>query len=166
MIYLTMRFWLFLLSALVLAIIPLPDILTQARPLFYLLFVFYIQFYLPNYFNLFFIFVLGLCLDVLLSTVMGEHTFALLLTTWLSSKKIRRFHFFSSIQQLFQIGLLCLIYELSILSINAFLGFHYQLSMSLIVIIASTLIWPWFKLLLDRSFKTKEHPGVATMHSY
>lgn len=85
------RIFLTLLSTLILTIIPMPELLLGIRPPWVLLFVLYIQFFLPGYFNLISLFLLGLCMDVLLATTIGEHAFTLMLTTWVSSGKSSAF---------------------------------------------------------------------------
>src|SRR5438552_12980666 len=82
--------------ALLLTILPMPGIFQGIRPIWVLLLLFYLQFYLPDFFNLLLLFVLGLLLDIILATVIGEHILALTLVTWISSGKARRFYFFST----------------------------------------------------------------------
>ena len=149
MIYLTLRFWLILIAALALTILPIPDFLNVARPPWVFFLILYIQFYLSAHFNLTFLFFLGLCMDVLLATVIGSHTFALLLTAWIALGRVRRFEFFSSTQQLVMVGMLCFVYQLSIILIDAFLGFHYTWFTPLISAFMSMILWPWFKLFAD-----------------
>ena len=149
------RLFIAFLLALILTILPMPELLLGARPLWVLMLVLYIQFYMADYFNLILLFVLGLLLDVLLSTVIGEHTLALSLVTWLASKKSRRFYFYSIGQQMTSIGFFCFLYQLIILTIDAFLGFH----LSLISVIGSTgisiILWPWVRLIAEESLLVK-----------
>ena len=146
---LNIRLLLVLLIALVLTILPMPHLLVALRPPWIFLFVLYVQFYLPSYFKVTFIFLIGLCLDVLLSTVIGEHAFAMLLTTWLVSGKARRFNFFTMGQQMALIMPFCLIYQFIILLIDAFIGYHYDPLMTVCSAVISMLLWPWIKLLGD-----------------
>ena len=127
---LNVRFILALFVMLVLTILPLPEIMASYRPPWVLLFVLYVQFFLPQYFRVTWLFLLGLSLDVLLASVMGEHTFALLLTTGLASTKARRFHFFSPAQQILFICLFTAFYELILVvteSINMLPDYHVNL---------------------------------------
>lgn len=151
MITLHLRLFLSLFLVFVLTIIPLPALVMGFRPPWILLFVLYIQFFLPNYFNIALLFILGLCMDVLLSTVIGEHSFALLLTTWLSGGKARRFNFFSLFQQMMLVALYCLIYQLSILIIEAFLGYHNGIVIGAGAVVLSMFLWPWVRMLADSS---------------
>ncbi len=149
------RLLLALLIALVLTILPMPALLTGLRPPWVFLFVLYVQFFKPNYFNVSFILFLGLCLDVLSSAVIGEHAFALLLTTGLISGKARRFNFFSMGQQMALILPFCLMYQVTILLIDAFLGYHYEVLMTVCSAVISMLLWPWVRLLGDNMLSAK-----------
>lgn len=152
MIIVNTRLLVAILLSLVLTIIPLPEVMTQFRPPWVLLMILYIQFWLPDYFRVIWIFLLGLCLDTLLATTIGEHSFALLLTLWLAASKTRRFHFFSTIQQMILVFGFCLIYECILYLIDA--SFHYNNGVLFIAVSAFTgmLFWPWLKLIADNLF--------------
>lgn len=145
--FIDIRFFLAYLLVLVLTIFPLPNVFCGIRPSFVLLLVLYMQFYVPMAFNIAIIFLLGLFLDALLFTVMGEHAFALLLATWVANNKGRRFNFFPMGQQMALIGFFCLIYELTLFSINGFLGYHISFITLLGNVLTSAIIWPWMRLL-------------------
>ena len=138
-----------LVASLVLTIFPLPDVILDFRPPWVLLVVLYLQFFLPYYCNVVLLFLLGLCLDVLLYTVIGEHAFALLLTVWLASGKARRFHFFSMGKQMGLVALFCLIYQFLLFIVDAFLGHKIHVSMVVVGAFLSLLLWPWVRVLLD-----------------
>lgn len=140
-----------LLSFLILTILPLPTSLNMFRPDWILLFILYVQCCLPDYFRIGFVFLLGLCLDVLCSTAMGLHAVALLLTTWVATSRSRGFGFYSTLQQMSVVALFCLLYQFIIYLIDAFLG----LTGSLLHVIGSSflgvLIWPWLRFLFSSS---------------
>jgi rod shape-determining protein MreD len=134
---------------LILSILPTPEILTEFRPPWICMLILYLQCFLPRYYNLTIIVILGLCMDVLLSTIMGEHAFALLIFSWIANTKSRRFRFFSIYQQMALIGFYCLIYQSILLSIDTLLGFHYTLWKPLSTSLLAIIFWPWVRLLLD-----------------
>ena len=138
-------------SSLALTILPLPEMATGFRPQWVLLLVLYIQFFLPNYFRVTWLLLLGLCLDVLLMSVMGEHAFALLLTSWFAAGKTRRFVFFSTIQQMVLMIVFCFFYQLIIYLIDASLGFinNRELWFVCETVLSSVFVWPWMKWLSD-----------------
>lgn len=141
--------------ALILTILPMPEFLVGIRPPWVLLLVLYLQLYMPDYFNLIVLFLLGLILDVLLSTVIGEHTFALFLVTWAASNKARRFYCFSIAQQMTLIGFFSLMYQLTIVIIDAFLGFHVAFISVLGSSMMSVILWPWIRLISEDTLLVK-----------
>lgn len=150
-----MRIGLGFLSALALSILPMPELISIFRPPWVLLLVLYIEYYLPGQFKLAALLIVGLLLDVLLSTVIGEHSFALLLVTWIASTKSRRLRFFSLFQQICVIGFFCLLYQSVILFIDALLGFNYSLVMPVTSAILGMIIWPWIRVLGDSSLLSR-----------
>lgn len=152
---LSLRLWVGFIGALVLSILPIPELISAFRPPWVLLLVLYIEYYLPGNFKLTALLILGLLLDVLLSTVIGEHSFALLLVTWIASSKSRRFQFFSMLQQICLIGFFCFLYQSVISFTDALLGFHYSLLMPLASALLGMFFWPWIRLLGDGSLVTR-----------
>jgi len=152
---LRLRWFVALIITFILTILPLPALLLSFRPPWILLFVLYVQFFLPDYFNLAVLLVIGLVLDVLLSTVLGEHAFALSFVVWVASNKARRFRLFSMSQQMVLIGFFCFLYQTIILIIDASFGYHVRFITSLGGTLVSILLWPWVRLILDDSFLAK-----------
>ncbi len=144
------RLLLILISAIVLTILPLPVLISPFRPPFILLFILYVQFFVPQYFNVTWVLFLGLCLDVLMFTVIGEHALILLLTSWVASGKTRRFNFFSTIQQMFLVLLFCLFYQMLLALINASFGYSKEIWSVCITAIVGMFLWPWIRWLADR----------------
>lgn len=137
------------LAALTLSILPMSELIAPFRPPWILLLVLYIEYFLPGKFRLSALLLVGLLLDVLLSTVIGEHSFALLLVTWIASGKTRRFQFFSMTQQICFIGFFCLLYQAVIAFIDALLGYNYNVYFPLASATTSMVLWPWIRLLGD-----------------
>lgn len=143
------------ICALILSILPMPELISFVRPPWVLLLVLYIEYFLPGNFRLISLLIAGLFLDVLLSTVLGEHSFALLLVTWLASSKSRRFQFFSMMQQICLIGFFCLLYQVVISLIDALLGYNYSMLMPIASALTGMFLWPWIRLLGDSSLLIK-----------
>lgn len=146
---LSIRFLIGLITTLILTILPLPALIVGFRPFWVLMFVLYFQFYRPGYFGVVGVFFLGLILDVLLSSVMGEHVCALLLTTWVAESKMRRFEFLSIAQQMICVTSLFLLYQIVIVLVDSSLGYNPPAFFALEAILTSVLCWPWIKLFLD-----------------
>ena len=151
---LNVRFIFAVFLVLALTIVPIPDIVAAFRPPWALIFVLYVQFYLPRYFRVTWVFILGLSLDVLLVSVFGEHAFALLLTSCLAAGKTRRFHFFSISQQMILIALFCMVYQLILVLIDASLGYNNEVWFAVVTVFVTMIFWPWIKLLADNTLLT------------
>ncbi len=149
------RFFFAMFSMLVLTIIPIPAVFAVFRPPWVLLFVLYIQFFLPRYFRVTWVFLLGLSMDVLLASVIGEHAFAMLLTSCLAATKARRFHFFSIAQQMILIALFCSAYQLILVLIDAAVGYTNGVWFVAGTVFVTMIFWPWVKLLADNTLLPK-----------
>lgn len=145
----SMRLVAVFLVALILTIMPLPELIVTMRPPWVLMLLFYLQFYLPEHFKLTLLVAMGLALDTLLSTVIGEHVFALGLVCWLANSKARRFYFFPIGQQMVLVGMLCMLYQFTVLIIDSFLGHPVSLWGIIGEGLLSILLWPWMHLLIQ-----------------
>lgn len=143
------RVFIALLIAFILTILPLPHVLNELRPPWVLLLILALQFYRPARFNIFILFIIGLILDALLATVIGEHAFALCLVCLIASNKTRRFSFFSMSQQMTLIGFLVTFYQLTLYFIEAFLGYQNNIFALIGSAMISVLLWPWLRLLVE-----------------
>ena len=152
------RLFLLLFICFAVAIFPLPDWATDYRPPLTLMFVLYVQCYLPAYFSLLALFMISLCLDALLFQVIGAHAFAMFLVTWLVNSKARRFHFFTIAQQLTLMSIFCCLYQFALLSVNFIFGFHCNWLQLVINPLLAILFWPWLKLLSEEWFQSNLKP--------
>ncbi len=150
-----MRLGLSFLCVLTLSILPMPEFISAFRPPWVLLLVLYIEYFLPGKFSVATLVLVGLILDVLLSTVMVKHAFALLLVTWIASSKSRRFQLFSMSQQMCLIGFFCLLYQSLIAFTDAMLGFHYNILTPISSALFGVFIWPWIRVLGDSSLAVR-----------
>jgi rod shape-determining protein MreD len=148
---LNFRFIFAVLLTLSLTIVPLPNMAAAFRPPWVLMFVLYVQFYMPRHFHITHVFLLGLALDALTVSVFGEHAFALILASCLAAGKVRRFHFFPVSQQMMFIALFCLTYQLVIVLIDAFLGHRSEVWFAVGTVLVTMTFWPWVKLLADNT---------------
>ena len=151
------RFIFAVFMALVLTIIPVPEVLAVFRPPWVLMFVLYVQFFMPRYFRVTWVLMLGLSMDVLLASTIGEHAFALLLASCLAASKTRRFHFFSIAQQMIVIALFCSVYQLVVVLIEVALGYNNGMLFATGTVLVTMIFWPWVKLLADNTLLTAAH---------
>jgi rod shape-determining protein MreD len=149
MMSINIKLLLTLIVCLILTIIPIKETFHFLRPAFILMLVLYVQCCLPSYFRVMWVFVLGLCLDAFSATVMGEHAFALILTTWIATNVQRSFEHFSMLQQMLIILLFCMVYQFTIYTVDAFFGVTTNLFFVFVSSFVSMLIWPWLRFLLN-----------------
>lgn len=143
-----MRLSLGLVVALVLTIIPLPSVFSMVRPAWVLLIILYTQCFFERYFKIFITFLIGLYVDVLTGAMMGQHVFALLVTTWFVSSRIQRFRYYSMAHQLCLIAVFSLIYQLNMYLVDALLGHAVFIWQILVVPFTTVLFWPWLCVLI------------------
>lgn len=148
-------FWLILLSF-ILTIMPLPFGLSMIRPPWILWLLLYVTWFMPSYLSMGLVVLLGILLDVMLASVMGEHAFALVLTIWLASTKSRRFHLFNMSQQMALFGILVACYEVLLDIIDLMLGFSPNFNYIIPVALISAALWPWYILFLRGRYKLQK----------
>lgn len=153
---LELRLLLFVLIALALTILPLPAVFSGVRPAWVLLVILYAQFFLPNYFSVWAVVLLGFFMDTLQATLLGEHVFSFVLTTWLASNLTRRFSMFLLPQQIAWITMLCFIYRFTLYLINRYQTLNDTLLMVLGTTILSLMIWPWLLVIFNHSFRPRK----------
>lgn len=135
------RLLLLFILAFLLTIIPTPQWFFEIRPAAVLLLLFYVQFFLPQYFNLLCIFIAGLLLDIMRATILCEHVFALLLALGLAAHKARRFVFHDPLRQSGVVLLLTLVYEAALATVELIVGNHVSFIVSLGNAIVTMLLW-------------------------
>ncbi len=141
------RLFLVLLAALALTIVPLPSVIAKCRPNFVLLIVLYMQCCIPMYFRIAWVFMLGILLDVLTATSIGEHSLAFIITTWVATEKPTNFKYYSILQQMIVILIYCMLYQLLITLVDSFFAIKVNIYESICVVLLSVAIWPMLGLI-------------------
>ncbi len=144
---LSIKLFLAFLATLALSILPMPESFAVFRPPWVLLLLLYMEYFIPGAVSIVTLLFIGLLLDVLLATVIGEHSLSLLLVVWLATTRSRRFRFFSMFQQIILVGIFCFLYQLTINLSDAFLSFNYSLVAPFASAFLSMFLWPWIRLL-------------------
>lgn len=139
---------------LVLTIMPLPAVVSSFRPPWVFLLIFYLTCYLPQpqKMPVGTLFLMGLILDALSVTVLGEHAFALCLSGWIMGQKTARFPFYSTLQQMAVVGFSCIGYQSILLLMDAFMGYPGSFLQVLGIGVVSALLWPWLRLAAEEWF--------------
>jgi rod shape-determining protein MreD len=138
------------LVALMLTVLPLPQILLIVWPHVLVLVVLYWSTMAPRGGGMLIGFLGGLCLDVLQGTQMGQHALALSFLTYLAI----RFHLLTRAKPIFEQSLFVLAaliaYEVLLWAIDGFAGHHAGSWTRWLPVLTSTLAWPLVVGLLGR----------------
>ena len=129
-------------SAIVLNIIPLPATLALFYPLWLPLILIYWIMVLPEHIHFTLAWILGLLIDVLYGSCLGEHSLALCVVTFFSYCFHLQFRMFPLLQQILFILLVLTSYQGVLIWIQAWLGFPVDLRWIWISLLVSALVWP------------------------
>ncbi len=149
------KFFLVALGALVLNILPLPSVIEMYRPNFILLLVLYIQCCMPIYFRITWVFLLGIFLDVLSVSIIGQHSLALIVTCWAATTRPNNFKYYSMLQQMSVIFLYCLLYYLIILFTDLFFAINVNVYKSISLAFFSVVFWPILRILFTTPLESR-----------
>jgi len=137
------------LLALLLSILPVPGWILLVQPPWLTLIVIYWVVAVPHRVSLGIAWLLGLLLDALYGTLLGEHALALCVVAYLAQRLHRQIRMFPLTQQAMSVFLLVIIYQIVLLWIQGIIG---QLNDSAywfcVPALTSMLFWPWIAMLL------------------
>ncbi|MGD8483854.1 MAG: rod shape-determining protein MreD [Thioalkalispiraceae bacterium] len=128
--------------ALALTIVPLPDLLDKLRPEFVSLTIIYWCMALPNRVGLGSAWTVGLLLDVLRDTLLGQHALALTLVAFFILQLHQRIRVFPLWQQAISIGVLILIQVALVLWIKGIMSEKADVWVALLPVLTTSLFWP------------------------
>jgi len=131
------------LAALIFSIIPLPNWLFLFRPSWVPLILIYWAIVLPNRISIGIAWLLGVLLDALYGTLLGEHSLALCIITYLANRFHRQIRMYPLLQQSVFVLFLILIYQLLLFWIQTIIGQSYHTYWFWVPAITSMLFWPW-----------------------
>jgi rod shape-determining protein MreD len=143
-----------LLFAVVLTILPLPDWAAWARPLWVLMVLIYWVLALDNRVGVGVAWCMGILLDILGGTLLGEHALAMGIVIYIVAKLQRQIRVAPLMQQCFIIFLLGTLY-LGIIYITLRVSNRLPGTwMYGLPILITTLLWPWLFIIL-RDFRRR-----------
>lgn len=134
--------------AFMLTILPLPSWAAWLRPEWVVLTLLYWVIALPHRIGLGIAWLLGLFLDALQHTLLGEHALAMVVITFIALKIHRQFRFFPLWQQAFSIMLLLAIYQFLRFWIQGIIGQLGEGWLYWLPVVTSGLLWPLVPYLL------------------
>ncbi|MGD9152633.1 MAG: rod shape-determining protein MreD [Gammaproteobacteria bacterium] len=143
--------WLIILTifvALMLDVMPLPDWIVWLRPQWTLLVMIYWMMALPFYIGFFYAFCIGILLDLLNGTLLGEHAFAMLIVAYLIIKLYQLIRVYPMMQQTLIIFALVALYRAIIYIIQGMIGELPHTMVCWLTVFISTILWPWVFIIL------------------
>jgi rod shape-determining protein MreD len=145
-----------LIIALVLALLPMPGWTVWVRPAWVLMVLIYWSMVRPYQVGVGVAWVMGLVVDLLNGTLLGEHALAYTVVIYLVSRMSIRLRMYPMLQQGLSVLFFVLLYQFILYCIQGFIG---QLPVSHLYwlsSITSLLLWPWlFVLMRDCSRRFK-----------
>lgn len=129
-------------TAIVLNLIPLPPIVALFFPLWLPLVLIYWIMVLPGHIHFTLAWILGLFIDVLYGSCLGEHSLALCVVAFLAYRFHLQFRMFPLLQKILFIFIVLVIYQAVLIWIQISLGFPVDYRWVWISLLVSALIWP------------------------
>lgn len=152
--------WLIVVSlaiALVLTVIPLPEVLNAWRPAWLMLVLSFWVIYFPARVGLLWAFLFGLLMDVLHGTSMGVHSFSLAISTFMLQLLYKRLSLFPLWKQSLSLGFISLTYIVIRFWLVAMTGKSAP-GLPWPSVLVNALVWPMLYLFLrnlSHYFKVK-----------
>jgi rod shape-determining protein MreD len=138
------------IAALLLTLVPLPELLNPLRPYWVALVLIYWALEVTDGVSLGLAFVAGLLLDIGTASLMGMHALSLVVMIYLVQRFRARLRFFPPWQQALSVLALLVNDRIILLWIIALLGEPVPTWSYWLAPMVGMAIWPWLFLLLDR----------------
>lgn len=136
------------LIALVLALLPMPDWTVWLRPAWVLMVLIYWAMMTPYRVSVGIAWILGIIVDLLNGTVLGEHALAYTIVIYFVSRMHIRLRMYPLLQQGISIFLFVLLYQFIIYCIQGFIGELPGSHLYWLSSVTSMLLWPWMFVLM------------------
>lgn len=131
-----------IIAALLLTELPLPAIIAPYQPEWLILVLIYWAMALPERVGVGVAWFVGLLLDVLRDTLLGQYALAFALTVFITLRLYQRIRNYPLRQQVISIFILMLIHTGLVVWIKALAGANVHFSMAIIPAFTSSLFWP------------------------
>lgn len=142
--------------ALVLSIVPLPDALVAFRPDWVAVVLLYWSLIEPRRYGLMSAFWLGLVLDTLSGSYLGQHSLALLIIVYLSQRLYLRIRAYPASQVATIVIALLALYEFVLFLIDGFAGFQVPLVERWGPVVTGGMLWLLVLVVVERSRQIAE----------
>lgn len=136
------------LAALMLTAMPLPEWASNWRPAWVAMVLFYWCMALPNRIGIGVAWTMGLLLDVMQGTLLGQNALGLVIIAYFVIKSHQRIRMFPLIQQAFFVSFMVLIYLLLSLWVRGIMGIPPESWTYWMPALTSMILWPWLFIIL------------------
>jgi len=136
--------------ALALTVVPLPDGLRLFRPEWSALVVIYWCMAVPNRFSVGKGWIVGLLLDVLQGSLLGQHALAMAIIAYVTANLHQRLRLFPLWQQGLTVLMLLSLYQLLLLWFDGIIGLQPKVWTYWLPPVIGMLFWPWTFLILRK----------------
>ena len=137
-------------AAILLTLLPLPEMLEPFKPYWVAMVVIYWSLETQDTIHLGSAFLIGLVLDILSGSLMGMHALSLVIMVFLVQRFRSRLRFFPPWQQALSVLGLLVNDRIILIWITALLGEPTPTWKYWLPPLAAMIVWPWLFLLLDR----------------
>lgn len=137
-----------LVVAFMLATVPLPEWINHWRPAWVALTVIYWSIAMPERFGVLSAWALGVLLDVMHGSLLGQHALGLAFVAFVSLLYHQRIRVYPMLQQALVVGSIVFLYEGWLLVIFNTLGSRPYPVSYLLGVCTSALLWPWLFIVL------------------
>lgn len=137
-----------LFVALILALLPMPEWTIWFRPAWVLLVLIYWTMTVPYRVNIGTAWVMGIIVDLLTGTLLGEHAFAYSLIIYFVSRMHIRLRMAPTLQQALSIFFFVAFYQLILYCIQGVIGNPPNSPLYWLQALTSVALWPWLFVLM------------------
>lgn len=137
-----------LLVAVILAFLPLPGWTVWLKPAWVLMVLIYWAMMAPHRVNVGLAWLVGLIMDLLNGSLLGEHALAYTIVIYFVSRMHIRLRMYPMLQQGMGILIFVLLYQFILYCIQGFIGQLPGSNLYWLSSITSMLLWPWLFVLL------------------
>ncbi|HEY5569417.1 MAG TPA: rod shape-determining protein MreD [Gammaproteobacteria bacterium] len=139
-----------LMAALVLSVLPLPQVIAPFRPDWVAVVLLYSSLIAPRRYGLLTAFWMGLALDMLSGALLGQHALALLLIVYLSQHFHLRIRVFPVSQLALTVVVLLALYEFVLFWVDGVVGRTVPLIERWAPVVSGTLLWALVLVFVER----------------
>lgn len=137
-----------LLIALILALLPMPDWAIWCRPAWVLMVLIYWGMALPMRVSVGVAWIMGLILDLVSGTLLGEHAMAFTIVIYFVTRMHMRLQMYPMLQQGISVFVFVLLYQFIIYCIQGFVDALPSSQLYWLSSVTSMLLWPWLYVLM------------------